>query len=272
MTEAPRRAARRGFIDDEPEIEEAAPRRAARRAAPESSLITDPEELATAAPAQRAIPELGPLPKLSSVLPIALLEEAQLRRENPRRRAPLRALLDRFLLGGSEGARRGMVDPQELLASELIRLSELDPRWGFLQAVRRTDDGPVFDHWAIGPGGVFLLSAKHVPGAKVLVTGDRFLVNGEESGYVPQLRGDARRSADNLASESAWDYGINGVIVPVQERRLVVERSPLDISVIDPGDIANWLVNRPEQMAKKDILTAFSTARDKATWSPKQGT
>lgn len=262
MTEMPRTGARRGFIDEEPDTDvRAAPRRAMRAEA--QSLIADPHELVDQTATERAwtVP--------SAVLPIAVSEEFPIIRENPRRRAPMRALLDRLLSGGDGHARRGMVDPDQLLAAELVRLSGLDPRWGFLQAVRRTPDGPEFDHWAIGPGGVYLLSAKHLPGAKLLVTGDRFLVNGQESDYVPRMRGEARRSADNFAATSRWEYGVNGVIVPVHERRLVIERFPLDVAVIDPGDIANWLVNRPEQMGKKDILTAFSAARDKVTWSPR---
>ena len=262
MTQMPRAGARRGFIDEEPASEvSGAPRRAMR--AETETLVTDPRTLAD----QTATLPAWTTP--NAVVPIAVAEEFPIIRENPRRRAPMRALLDRLLTGGDGHARRGMDDPDQLLAAELVRLSGLDPRWGFLQAVRRTEDGPEFDHWAIGPGGVYLLSAKHLPGARLLVTGDRFLVNGQESDYVPRMRGEARRSADDLAATSRWEYDVNGVIVPVHERRLVIERFPLDVAVIDPGDIANWLVNRPEQMGKKDILTAFSAARDKVTWSPR---
>ncbi|EPH07033.1 hypothetical protein HMPREF1531_00080 [Propionibacterium sp. oral taxon 192 str. F0372] len=258
LTVTAQRAARRGFIDDGPgeETGHVVPRRAMRAE----------NELPTLAP----IPALCPQqPATTGMLPIAITEEFPIVREHPRRRAPIRALLDRLLLGSEGAARRALVDPDQLLAAELMRLSGLDPRWGFLQAVRSTETGSEFDHWVIGPGGVYLLNAKHLPGAKLLVTGDRFLINGEESDYVPRIRGEARRSAGQLAAESRWNYDVNGIIVPVNERRLVIERFPVDVAVVDPGDVANWLVNRPEQMGKKDILEAFSAARDRATWSPK---
>lgn len=203
------------------------------------------------------------------VLPGSAFEAFPIIREHPRRRAPMRALLDRLLLGIDGGARRALIDPNELLAAELVRLSGLDPRWGFLQTTRVNDDGTGLDHWAIGPGGVFLLTAKHLPGSRLHITGDRFLVDGREQPFVQQMRGEARRSADRLSHSTRWDVGVTGVIVPVNDRRLVIEQYPDDVAVVDQIDVANWLVNRPEQFGKRQILAAFGAARDNTIWTPK---
>ncbi len=189
-------------------------------------------------------------------------------RENPRRRAPMRALLERWLLRDGS-ARRALLDPNEMLAAELVRLSGLDPRWGFLQATRAMDSGTELDHWVIGPGGVYLLNAKYLPGSKLHITGDRFLVDGREQPYVPQIRGEAQRRADGFSTTMRWEIGITGVIVPVNDRRLVIERFPEDVAVIDQLDIANWLVNRPEQFNKRQVMTAFEAARETTLWAPK---
>lgn len=232
----PANAARRGyFADDEGSHLQVVPRRA---------LITD-------------------------VVPTAFSNELPVIRENPRRRAPMRALLDRLLIGFDGGARRALVDPDELLAAELIRLAGLDPRWGFMQSARSSADGTELDHWVIGPGGVFLLNAKHLPGSKLHVAGDRFLVDGREQPYVPQMRGEAKRSSEALSVSTRWDVGVTGVIVPVNDRRLVIEHFPTDVAVVDEIDVANWLVNRPEQFGKRQILAAFSAARDSTAWTPK---
>lgn len=203
------------------------------------------------------------------MMPTAFVEQLPIVRENPRRRAPMRALLDRLLIGLDGGARRALIDPDELLAAELIRLSGLDPRWGFMQSARSVADGTELDHWVIGPGGVYLLNAKHLPGSRLHIDGDRFLVDGHDQPYVSQIRGEARRSAEALSVSTRLDVGVTGVIVPVNDRRMVIEHFPADVAVIDEVNVANWLVNRPEQFSKRQILATFSAARDSTVWSPK---
>lgn len=220
-----------------------------------------------------AAPHLQVAPRRAQITDILIpgsgFDQFPIIREVPRRRAPMRALLDRLLLGLDGGARRALIDPDELLAAELIRLSGLDQRWGFLQAARVVADGTELDHWAIGPGGVFLLNAKNLPGSRLHITGDRFLVDGRERPFVAEIRSEARRSSDHISGSTRWEIDVTGVIVPVHDRRLVIERFPEDVAVIDQGDVANWLVNRPEQLGKRQILDAFKAARDEAIWTPK---
>lgn len=220
-----------------------------------------------AAPRLQVAPRRAQLTEL--VIPGTAMQEFPIIRENPRRRAPVRALLDRLLIGLDGGARRGLVHPDELLVAELVRLAGLDPRWGFLQSARMGPAGVELDHWAIGPGGVYLLNAKHLPGSRLHITGDRFLVDGREQPFVSEIRGTAKRSADQLSLSTRWDIGVTGVIVPVNDRRLVIEQFPDDVAVVDQIDIANWLVNRPEQFGKRQILAAFSAARENTSWTPK---
>ena len=190
-------------------------------------------------------------------------------RENPRRRAPVRALLDRLLVGLEGGARRAMVDPDDLLATELVRLSGLDPRWGFLQCVRPVADGAEIDHWAIGPGGVYLLNAKNLPGSRLRVSGDTFLVDGRDQPFVSQIRLEALRGSTEMSQSSRWDIDVTGVIVPVNDRRLIVEQFPTDVAVLDEIDVATWLVNRPEQFGRRQIMMAFEAARSATVWTPR---
>ena len=120
----------------------------------------------------------------------------------------------------------------------------MDPRWGFLQSARAVADGTELDHWVIGPGGVYLLNAKHLPGSRLHIVGDRFLVDGRERPFVTEIRGEARRNADLISLSTRWDIGVTGVIVPVNDRRLVIEHFPEDVAVIEQGDVANWLVEQ----------------------------
>ena len=105
--------------------------------------------------------------------------------------------------------------------------------------------------------------------SKLRVSGDRFLVDGHDEPYVSQIRGEARRRAGGFSTSMRWEIGITGVIVPVNDRRLVIERFPDDVAVIDQADIANWLVNRPEQFNKRQVLAAFEAARETTLWTPR---
>ena len=58
-------------------------------------------------------------------------------------------------------------------------------------------------------------------------------------------------------------------VTPADDRRLVVEQFPEDVAVIDEIDVANWLVNRPEQFGQRQILGAFEAARSATAWTPK---
>ena len=98
----------------------------------------------------------------------------------------------------------------------------------------------------IGPGGIYLLNAASArPGCGVV--GDRFTVDGREQPYVRRDPRRGRRSADRFSSATRWDVSVTGVIVPINDRRLVIEHFPDDVAVVDQVDVANWLVNRPEQ-------------------------
>ena len=187
----------------------------------------------------------------------------------PRRKAPVRALLSRLILGREGGARRALVDPDAMLAAELVRLTRLDPRWGFLQSVREIDGITELDHWAIGPGGIYLLNAKHLPGSKLYVAGDRFLVDGRDEPFVPQMRVEAQKNSEGMSDAMHWDVGITGVIVPFNDRKLTVEHSPDDVAVIDEIDVAGWLVNRHEELSRRQIISAFAAARERSAWMPR---
>lgn len=247
------------FADSEAYREHPAPRRAL--------LISQEDSPQPYAAARRALVE----PSRRS-LEVPELTEEQLRNlRKARRGAPVRALLDRLLDGIDNSARRGLVDPGDAVAGELLRLSELDPRWGFVQAVRYEDDKPVLDHWVVGPGGIYLLSAKTHPGSRLYVAGDNFLVDGKDAPYVPQARENALRGAEEISSNMRWDLDVMGVIVPVNDRKLTVDQQPYAVEVMADDGLAEWLVNRPEELTKQQIIAAYNAARSKSEWRPKRG-
>lgn len=197
-------------------------------------------------------------------VPPALTAEQLRNLDRARRAAPMRALLDWFDFDGR--ARRALVNPDQALAAELVRLTQLDPRWGFQQSVTRHGDRAELSHWVVGPGGVFLLNAKHHPGSRLYVAGDNFLVDGKDAPYVPQIRDQAELGADELSQSTRWDINVHGIIVPVADRQLTVDAKPHEVEVMEEGSVTEWLLNRPAELASRQILDAFQAVANR--WTP----
>ena len=179
----------------------------------------------------------------------------------------LQAVLDRILGFGRGGrAQRLEVDADELLASELVRLAALDPRWGFLQMSRTASGVVVPQHMVVGPGGVFLLNAKNHPGAKLFVEGDVFRVNGQDRPYISTSRQNASRAMDLMSRDSGIDLGVTGVLVPVKDRRLVIQQAPDDVAVIERNGLAEWLLNKPEELSEHRVITSYTIVSEVTGW------
>lgn len=236
--------------------------------APRRALLTFQEDSPQPyAAARRALVEPA-----SRILEVPELTEQQLRNlRKARRGAPVRALLDRLLDGLDGNARRALIDPSEAIISELLKLSGLDPRWGFVQTMRQGSDGhPFLDHWVIGPGGIYLLNGKTHPGSRLYVAGDNFLVDGKDAPYIPETRDHALEGAERISSNMRWDLDVMGVIVPVNDRKLTVDQQPYAVEVMGDHGLAEWLVNRPEELSKQQIIAAYNAARSNARWRPKR--
>jgi len=179
----------------------------------------------------------------------------------------LRAFFDRLLgFGSGSRAQRLEVDADQLLASELVRLAALDPRWGFMQMARTENGIVVPQHMVVGPGGVFLLNAKNHPGARLFVEGDIFRVNGKDRPYISTSRQNASRAMDLMNRDSGFDLGVTGVIVPVKDRRLVVQQAPDDVAVIERDGLAEWLLDRPEELSEHKVIITYSIASEATGW------
>lgn len=181
-----------------------------------------------------------------------------------------RAFLDRLLGRNSdERAQRLEEDADELLAQELVRLAALDPRWGFMQLARSNSELAALQHLVVGPGGAYLLNAKNHPGAKLFVEGDTFLVNGRGRPYVSTSRTQATRATGLLSRDSGFDLGVTGVIVPVKDRRLVIQQAPGDVEVIERKGLSEWLLSQPEALDEHEVITSYSVARRATSWKPR---
>lgn len=119
------------------------------------------------------------------------------------------------------------------------------------------------DHVAIGPAGVFAIETKTFSKpasgpAKVLVDGDRVLVNGREPDRDPLVQAKAQASwlRDLLAESTGRKFQVRSVIVfpgwYVEQDRA----SRREVWVLNPKGLPSFLENEPATLSAEDVKLA----------------
>lgn len=186
-----------------------------------------------------------------------------------REAAPVKAFLARALgVHTDERAWRIGADGEEKVAAQLTKVAKKDPRWRVLHAIPVGDRGSDIDHLVIGPGGVFTVNAKHHPGAKVWVSGDTFMVNGNRQPYIRNSRHEAARAAKLLTTACGLPIHVEGLVVTVNADDITVKKAPNGVHVVPRMQVATWLL-RHGDILTVDVLDAlFDAARRSTTWQP----
>lgn len=155
---------------------------------------------------------------------------------------------------------------EQLVADELRKLSELDPRWGFINSIPVNAKGTDIDHLVIGPGGVFTINTKHHRDAKIWVAGDMLMVNGGKTWYVGNARKEAVRATARLYGATGLRVTAWGMVVPVGAASITIKESPADVVVVNRRRIVSFFQNVPAVLDKSAVLQLFEAARDSRTW------
>jgi hypothetical protein len=155
---------------------------------------------------------------------------------------------------------------EQLVADELRKLAALDPRWGFLNSIPVNAKGTDIDHLVVGPGGVFTINAKHHRDARVWVSGDMLMVNGEKTWYVRNARHEAINATRRLAEASGRPIRAYGMVVPVGAASLTIKTPPADVVVVNRRRLVTYFCGLPAVLDKDTVLSVFEAARDCRTW------
>jgi hypothetical protein len=94
------------------------------------------------------------------------------------------------------------------------RLSTLGSPWRVLHGVALAD-GSLVDHLVIGPAGVFTISTKHHPSARIYVRGETFQVGGVDQPYVADARAQAGQVAELLSTQAQFDVEVRALIAVI---------------------------------------------------------
>lgn len=155
---------------------------------------------------------------------------------------------------------------EQLVADELRKLAEQDPRWGFLNSIPVNANGTAIDHLVIGPGGVYTLRTTHHRDANIWVSGDVVMVNGAPTTYVRSARHEATRATARLFVATGMRVAAYGMVVPVGAASLTVNESPADVVVVNRRRILSFFTSLPTVLDKSTVMSLFEAARDSRTW------
>jgi hypothetical protein len=181
--------------------------------------------------------------------------------------APVRTFFARALgVHTDERAWRIGADGEAKVAAQLDRLRRKDGRWLALHSVPVGRHDADIDHIVIGPGGVFVLNAKHHPAARIWVGGNTFMVNGNRRPYIHNSRAEATRASRLLTNACGFPVPVTGIVVPVNADRLTIKTPPRDVHVVNRMALVRWFRRRPDTLSEWTIGAIFDAARRSTAW------
>lgn len=181
-----------------------------------------------------------------------------------RQAAPVRTALARALrVPTDERAWRLDADGEAKVAA---MLAQLDPRWRVLHAIPVGERRGEIDHVVIGPTGVYILSARHHPGASVLVAGDLFMVDGRRHTYTDLARRQALDATARLTAACGFSVHATAVVVPVGADQFLVKRQPLGVGVVPRARVNRWLNEQTATLSPSDVAAIYAAARRSDVW------
>lgn len=183
--------------------------------------------------------------------------------------APVRTALGRLLGVRTEATswRQGAIG-EEKVGSQLAKLVRKDACWRVLHAIDVGTSGSDIDHLVVGPGGVFTINAKHHRDATIWVGGNTVMVNGQRQPYVRNARFEADRAARLLGAVCGFDVAVQGLVVPVNARDVVVKAQPVDVRVVPRMQLVAWLLRHGATLDAERVAAIHEMARRSTTWRP----
>lgn len=155
---------------------------------------------------------------------------------------------------------------ERLVAAELQRLCQRDPRWRVLHSIPVGTNGSDIDHVIIGPAGVFTLNTKHHAGKSLWVAGNTFMVNGQRQHHIRNARFEASRASKLLTAAMGAPVMVRGFVVPVNAKKLVVKEAPEDVTIVNRAALCRHLRSLPPVLDQSAVEALYARARLLTTW------
>ncbi len=146
--------------------------------------------------------------------------------------------------------------------------------WSALHSIPLGDpDSPTsdLDHLVIGPGGVYVINAKHHPRQAILVKGDIVLVARRSQPYTAAARRDAtRRDATSVTVRLSAAVGTPVAVIPVivfvGADEVVIKFPPRDTVLTTRGQMLDAPTRRRASLDAPTVTTIVDIARQPSAW------
>ncbi|NMM23267.1 MAG: NERD domain-containing protein [Phycicoccus sp.] len=148
-------------------------------------------------------------------------------------------------------------------------LDGLPVPWSALHSIPLGDpDSPTgdLDHLVVGPGGVYVINAKHHPGQAIFVKGDMVLVARHAQPYIAAARRDAMTVAVRLSAAVGTPVTVTPVIVFVGADEVVIKFPPRDTMLTTRGQLLDTLTRRRAALDAPTVTAIFDVAQRPGTW------
>ncbi|HET9173143.1 MAG TPA: nuclease-related domain-containing protein [Actinospica sp.] len=138
--------------------------------------------------------------------------------------------------------------------------------WTIVSSIRQRS-GADIDYVVIGPPGVFAVTTKHHPSARVWVGEDMVHVDGAEyPDYLRTRRGDAESAARALTDAVGLDVVVIPVLAFVGTASIDADDSSGDVLITDGEGIEQALLDRHAVYSMQERETIHSVARRAEIW------
>lgn len=197
-----------------------------------------------------------------------VIEELLRLRENAKQRSAVARVLGVSPLSHEERTRYlGALG--ETITSRM--LSRLPDDWIVLHEVPIGTGGADVDHFVVGPGGVFALTAAHTLGQSVVVSGRTLTIGGNPVDHLRRSEYGAERATITLSRILPPEVDVLPVIAFVHPKSITIASASRAAraavaKVIDAQGVVPWLRQRPVVLTGNQIALIAMTAADPATW------
>ena len=186
-----------------------------------------------------------------------------------KRRHPVLAPVARFLdVKTDERAWRVGAAGEERIGAKLDRL--VKHGWRILHSVPVGKGDSDIDHVLIGPGGVFTVNTKNLPGARVWVARYQIRVNGRPVNFLRNSRFEGERASRLLTRVAGFPVEVVPCLVILTgggEPRVTTKQKPDGVVVLTSWDVPAYFKHRRSVLGPDAVEAIFDVARRGEMWA-----
>lgn len=146
-------------------------------------------------------------------------------------------------------------------------LAGLPGGWTVFHALPvRTRESDI-DHLLVGPAGVFTITTKLHPAAKIWVAHRTLMVGREKRPYIRDAEFEAHRLTRMLRELTPLRTSVRPVVTFVDAKRITIRERPAQVKVIDADDLRRWLTTLPSVLGPTERMALVTLIDSPDTWS-----